>query len=73
MKETELELLRTGRNPEVDLLQPEELESVLGGAKRCDQGYSHSFLKGTKCNCGYNSDYQQPLSSTNEETARVPL
>lgn len=66
MMKTEIELLRDGTNQDINILQPEEMASVLGGATKCDQGYRHSLLYGTKCDCGYdNGHIQQPSAPEN--------
>lgn len=48
------ELLRVGANTEVNLLEENEMENIFGGkVLKCDEGYHHSILIGTTCECGY--------------------
>lgn len=55
-----LEILRRGTNQDVDILKPEEMNSILGGTIKCAQGYRHSLIYGTKCDCGYDNGNIQP-------------
>ena len=65
MKTTEITLLKKGVNSDINILEPEAQENILGGATKCDQGYRHSILYGTKCSCGMTMDiyaiHQLPL------------
>lgn len=68
MDSSEIILLKSGINPDVSILAPEE-ENILGGAAKCDQGYRHSILVGTKCDCGYdNGHVSQPSTSGNSQS-----
>ena len=44
MKTTEITLLKKGVNSDINILEPEAQENILGGATKCDQGYRHSIV-----------------------------
>ena len=68
MKTTEITLLKKGVNSDINILEPEAQENILGGASKCDQGYRHSIFYGTKCDCGYdNGHISNPSTSINTE------
>lgn len=64
MKTTEITLLKKG---DINILEPEAQENILGGATKCDQGYRHSIFYGTKCDCGYDNGHINPSTSINTE------
>lgn len=70
MENSNIILLKSGVNSDVNILEPEEQENILGGATKCAQGYRHSLLYGTKCDCGYdNGHVSQPSTSNNTQVS----
>lgn len=72
MEITDIVLLKSGFSSDVDILKPEEQEDILGGATKCDQGYRHSILYGTKCDCGYdNGHIDHPTTSNTQSSSTL--
>ena len=44
MKTTEITLLKKGVNSDINILEPEAQENILGGATKCDCGYDNGHI-----------------------------
>lgn len=67
MQKNEMEVMRMVKVEDIDILNPNEQDEILGGGTetQCQKGYS-TFL-GTSCECGYKEIVTDDNGSGSEE------